>query len=94
MKPTNIGMDLHQRLMTNMKKLKLYKVHIAMRTKNAGLKFGNYVFALGTSKDKILKACSDAEFAILTSSRKFNGKYTYEIKYAGHSIYSKNFGTR
>lgn len=33
MKSTNIGMDLHQRLMTNMKKLKLYKVHIAMRTK-------------------------------------------------------------
>lgn len=62
--------------------------------KNAGLKFGNYVFALGTSKDKILKACSDAEFAILTSSRKFNGKYTYEIKYAGHSIYKKNYGTR
>ena len=44
-------------------------------------------------KDKILKACSDAEFAILTSSRKFNGKYTYEIKYAGHSIYNKNYGT-
>lgn len=62
--------------------------------KNVGLKFGSQAFVHGTSKDNILKACSEAENAIFTSSRKFNGKYTYEIKYAGHSIYNKNYGTR
>ena len=61
---------------------------------NAGLKYGNYLFAPGTSKDEILEACNEAENAILTSSIKFDGQYTYEIKYTGHSIYHKNYGTR
>ena len=62
--------------------------------KNEGLKFGGQSFALGTSKDRILKACSEAEYAILTSSIKFEGRYTYKIKCNGSSIYHKNFGTR
>ena len=62
--------------------------------KNAGLKFSDQLFAPGTSKDKILKACNEAENAILTSSTKFDGKYTYEIKYTGRSIYLKSYGTR
>ena len=62
--------------------------------KNEGLKFGGQSFALGTSKDRILKACSEAEYAILTSSIKFDGRYTYQIKCNGNSIYHKNFGTR
>ena len=61
---------------------------------NAGLKFSNQLFAPGTSKDDILKACNEAENAILTSSTKFIGKYTYEIKYTGQSIYNKVYGTR
>lgn len=62
--------------------------------KNEGLKFGGQSFALGTSKDRILKACSEAEYAILTSSIKFEGRYTYKIKCNGYCIYHKNFGTR
>ena len=62
--------------------------------KNAGLKFGGRSFAPGTSKDLILKACIEAEYAILTSSIKFEGRYTYKIKCNGYSIYHKNFGTR
>ena len=61
---------------------------------NEGLKFGGQSFALGTSKDRILKACSEAEYAILTSSIKFEGRYTYKIKCNGYCIYHKNFGTR
>ena len=61
---------------------------------NAGLKFDSQFFAPGTSKDEILKACSEAENAILSSSIKFDGKYIYEIKYKGNSIYHKSFGTR
>ena len=62
--------------------------------KNEGLKFGGQSFAPGTSKDRILKACSEAEYAILTSSIKFEGRYTYKIKCNGYCIYHKNFGTR
>lgn len=62
--------------------------------KNAGLKYSSQLFAPGTSKDEILKACNEAENTILTSSTKFDGKYTYEIKYTGHSIYHKSYGTR
>lgn len=62
--------------------------------KKAGLKFGSQLFAPGTSKGKILKACSEAEDAIFTSSMKFDGQYTYEVKYAGQSIYQKKYGTR
>ena len=62
--------------------------------KNACLKFGAQLFAPGTSKDLILKACSEAEYAILTSSIKFEGRYTYKIKCNGYSIYHKNYGTR
>lgn len=62
--------------------------------KNAGLKFDSQFFAPGTSKDKILNACSEAENAILTSAIRFDGKYTYEIKYTGQSIYHKSYGTR
>lgn len=61
---------------------------------NAGLKYGSSLFAPGTSKAEILKACNEAEIAILTSSIKFDGKYTYEIKYAGRSIYHRSYGTR
>ncbi len=61
---------------------------------NAGLKYNDQFFAPGTSKDEILKACNAAEHAILTSTTKFDGKYTYEIKYTGHSIYHKSYGTR
>ena len=61
---------------------------------NAGLKYGNHFFAPGTSKEEILKACNEAENAILTSSTKFDGQYTYEIKYSNQSIYHKNYGTR
>ena len=62
--------------------------------KNEGLKCTTRLFAPGTSKDRILKACSDAEYAILTSSMKFEGRYTYKIKCNGYCIYHKNFGTR
>ena len=62
--------------------------------KNEGLIFGGQSFAPGTSKDRILKACSEAEYAILTSSIKFEGRYTYKIKCNGYCIYHKNFGTR
>lgn len=62
--------------------------------KKADLKFGSQFFAMGTSKEAILKACNEAEYAILTSSIAFDGKYTYEIKYAGKSIYYKFFGIR
>ena len=62
--------------------------------KIACLKFGAQLFAPGTSKDLILKACSEAEYAILTSSIKFEGRYTYKIKCNGYCIYHKNFGTR
>ena len=62
--------------------------------KNEGLKFSSQLFAHGTYEEEILKACREAENAILTSSIKFDGKYTYEIKYIGHSIYHKSYGTR
>lgn len=61
---------------------------------NAGLKFGAQFFAPGTSEQEIFNACSEAENAILTSSMKFKGKYTYEIKCTGHRIYHKTYGTR
>lgn len=60
----------------------------------AGLKFGSQLFAPGTSKDEILRACSEAEKAILTSSMTFKGKYTYEVKYAGQSVYHMSYGVR
>lgn len=66
----------------------------AINSKNEGLKFSGQLFAPGTSKDLILKACSEGENAILTSSIKFDGKYTYEITYNRHSIYHINYGTR
>ena len=66
----------------------------AINGKNEGLKCTSQLFAPGTSKDRILKACSEAEYAILTSSIKFEGRYTYKIKCNGYCIYHKNFGTR
>ena len=59
-----------------------------------GLKFSYDVFAKETKKEDILKACKDAEDAIMTSSIKFDGCYTYEVRYNQKSVYHKIYGTR
>ena len=62
--------------------------------KNAGLNYGNFFFAPGTSEEAILKACAEAEHAILTAALKFDGKYTYAVRSAEQTIYQKSYGTR
>ena len=52
------------------------------------------MFALGTSKEIILKACKQAEDAIESSSTKFDGRYVYEVKSKDVVIYQKVYGIR
>ncbi len=58
------------------------------------IKFNQQFFAPGTSKDLILKSCKQAEIAILTSSRKFGGRYVYEVKSKDEVLYQIVYGTR
>ncbi len=62
----------------------------------AGLAF-NYssgTFSKSSSKKDILKACEEAHDAILTSSYKFEGQYTYELKENGNVIFRKTYGMK
>ena len=58
------------------------------------IKTNSRSFALGTSKDLILKSCKQAEDAILTSSMKFEGRYVYEVKSKDVVLYQKVYGVR
>ena len=58
------------------------------------IKFNSQSFAPGTSKDLILISCKQAEDAILTSARKFEGRYVYEVKSKDEVIYQKVYGVR
>ena len=59
-----------------------------------GIKFNSQMFALGTSKEIILKACKQAEDAIESSSTKYDGRYVYEVKSKDVVIYQKVYGIR
>lgn len=73
-----------------------YAIETAYTTayKLNGLNFGSESFAEGTSEGSILKACEEAEDAILTSSRKYEGQYIYEVKQGQVVIYHKIYGTK
>ncbi len=58
------------------------------------IKFNQQSFAPGTSKEIILESCKQAENAILTSSRKFEGRYVYEVKSKDEVLYQKVYGIR
>lgn len=62
--------------------------------KQNGLIYNSHSFAIGTSKEQILKACKQAEDAILSSSILFEGIYVYEIKSSTDVIYTKTYGIR
>ncbi|MBR3627161.1 MAG: hypothetical protein IKN48_12655 [Bacteroidaceae bacterium] len=62
--------------------------------KMKGIKFNSQMFALGTSKEIILKACKQAEDAIESSSTKYDGRYVYEVKSKDVVIYQKVYGIR
>lgn len=62
--------------------------------KQNGLIYNSHSFAAGTSKEQILKACKQAEDAILSSSILFEGRYVYEIKSSTDIIYTKTYGIR
>jgi len=66
--------------------------------KNAGLVFNSEFFPAGTSKEDILKACTNAENAISKSSAKFVGYYVYEIRVVkipkDETIYIKEYGSK
>lgn len=59
-----------------------------------GIKCSSQSFAPGTSKDLILKSCKQAENAILSSNRNFEGRYVYEVKSKDIVIYQKVYGVR
>lgn len=66
--------------------------------RRAGLKFNSDSFAPDTPQEAILKACIEAEGAILSSSIRFDASYTYEIFKITTSkkecIYRKVYGIR
>lgn len=58
------------------------------------LSYGGNTFSKSPSKKDILKACEEAHDAILTSSYKFEGQYTYELKENGNVIFRKTYGMK
>lgn len=64
----------------------------------AGLKHSTSSFAPDSQRHIILKACEEADKAILTSSIKFDGSYTYEVfeitSSSKNCIYRRVYGIR
>jgi hypothetical protein len=59
-----------------------------------GIKYNSQSFAPGTSKKMILKSCKQAEDAILSSDKTFEGRYVYEVKSKDIVIYQRIYGVR